>query len=137
MNDIQMLKKFASDVVNMADTACALSDRAINVRKMQKEASAKKIEFDAVKLQKAANAVQSLYGDRAAVTADKLQRIWSANPNALVDSIVKIASDSIESKVADQGVVTVKKQASSIKTKTEMPRKMNSAHAAFDIAFGL
>lgn len=137
MNDIKMLKKFASAVIENADTACALADRAINVRKMQKEASAKKIEFDAAKLQKAASAVASLYGDRAAVNADSLQRVWNANPNAVVDSLVKVASDSVEAKVREPGMVTVKKQASSVKAKSEMPRKANSAHSAFDLAFGL
>jgi len=137
MNDIQMLKKFASDVVNMADTACALSDRAINVRKMQKEASAKKIEFDAKKLSKAASAVASLYADRAAVNADMLQRTWSANPNAVVDSLVKVASDSVEAKVREPGMVAVKKQASSAKVKSEMPKRSNTVHDAFDRAFGL
>lgn len=138
MNDVQMLKKFASDVANMADTACAMSDRVINLRKMQKEASAKKIEFDAKKLSKAASAVASLYGDRAAVNADSLQRVWSANPNAVVDSLVKVASDSVEAKLREPaGMVAVKKQASSAKVKSEMPIRANTAHEAFDRAFGL
>jgi len=140
MTEAKVLKKFASDVIAMAETAKTLHKAASNLRQMAKEASAKqpeKIEFDAAKLEKAASAVASLYGDRAAVNAANLQKIWNANPNAVVDSLVKVASDAIASKVSDSGMVTVKKAASAAKAKAELPRRANSAQDAFDAAFGL
>jgi hypothetical protein len=140
MTEAQVLKKFASAVIEMATAAKTIHAKASNLEKMQKEASAKpeeKISFDEAKLQKAASAVASLYGDRAAVNAGNLQKIWSANPNSVVDSLLKVASDAVAAKVREPGMVPVKKQASAAKTKVEMPKRANTATDAFDVAFGL
>ena len=138
MTEAKVLKKFASDVISMVETAKTLHKAASNLRQMAKEASARRtVEFDAAKLEKAASAVASLYGDRAAVNAANLQKIWTVNPNAVVDSLVKVASDAIAAKVSEPGMVTVKKAASAAKAKTQLPRSANSAQDAFDAAFGL
>lgn len=138
MTEAQVIKKFASAVIDMTHQALTLHKAASNLRQMAKEASARRaVEFDGAKLEKAANAVASLYGDRAAVNSANLQKIWSANPNAVVDSLVKVASDAIASKVTDSGMVTVKKAASAAKAKAELPRRANTAQDAFDAAFGL
>lgn len=140
MTEAQTLKKFASAVIDMATAAKTVYAKASNLEKMQKEASAKpaeKISFDAAKLEKAASAVASLYGDRAAVNAGNLTKIWNANPNAVVDSLVKVASDAVASKVREPGMIAVKKQASSVKAKVELPTRANSNQDAFDAAFGL
>ena len=131
MTDIQVLKKFASAVIDFAGQAHALAGMVDNYRKMHKQASAKPA-FNTEKMQKAASAVASLYGDRAAVSPDMLMRVWGKNPNALVDSLVKVASDAVANKVREPGMVTVKKTAKA----EEAPKRIDH-RTAFDMAFDL
>lgn len=141
-NEAQVLKKFASDVIGLANQVKAISAMAVNLKKMQKEASAKEasLVLNDVKLRKAASAVASLYGDRAAVNADSLIRIWSGNHNTMVDSLCKLASDAVASRV-DSGanqMVTVKRGDAVKKTASDVGGNKPSTHSAsFDSIFGL
>lgn len=139
MTKAENIKKFASAVIDLAKQAQTISDAAINLKQMQKEASAAKpaFEFDAAKLEKAASAVLTLFGDRATVTKDGLTRVWNANPNSVVDSLVKVASTAVERKVQDQGIVAVKKTASSHKGEIPASNKRNALHESFNTIFGI
>lgn len=137
MTEAQTLKKFASAVIDLANHAQILSDAAVNLKQMQKSASAAPaFEFDADKLEKTATAVARIYGDRAAVNKDTLMRVWGANPNTVVDSLLKVASDMAERSVKDQGIVAVKKTANH---QGEIPagNKRNSVHDSFNAIYGI
>lgn len=140
MTEAKVIKEFASNVMALAKQASAMADYTINLRTLQKEASAKK-EAEALneqKLAKAANAVAQLYGDRAAVTPDKLVQIWSGNHNTIVDSLTKVASD-LCSKHAEKAVaekfVSVKKTATARNSAASV-QSGDMCNDAFDAAFG-
>ena len=137
MIEAQVLKKFASAVINLAERAQTISDAAANLKQMQKEASDQPtFAFDAEKLEKTASAVASLYGDRAAVNKDTLLRVWNSKPNTVVDSLLKVASDAIARKVNDQGIVAVKKTASH-QGELTVGNKRNSVHDSFNKIYGI
>lgn len=139
MNDAQVIKKFASDVIELAKQAQTMAKYASNLRQIQKAASAKEEpkQLNDAKLSKAASAVAALYGDRASVNADSLKQIWSSDHNTIVDSLVKVASDYAGQRVinADNKLVSVKKQASA-KPVAKVISK-NTAQSAFESAFGI
>ena len=137
MTDIKVIKKFASDVVEFANSVKALAESAKNVEQMRKEASAKATDaqpLNADKLAKAANAVASIYGDRASVSPDTLIKVWSAKHDALVDSLFKVASDRIADKVKEPNMVVVKKASVSATPKAS---KGTSHRDSFDEIFGI
>jgi hypothetical protein len=101
---------------------------------MHKAASAKEEKpLSDEKLAKAASAVASLYGDRAAVNADTLTKVWSANHNTMVDSILKLASDRIAEKVKEPNMVVVKKAS----VAAPKAQKSQSHRDSFDEIFGI
>lgn len=136
MTEVKTLKKFASAVIELAEQAKTFSQAASNLKQMQKEASSTpEFAFNADKLEKTANAVASLYGDRASVNKDTLLKVWNSKPDTVVDSLLKVASDAIERRVKDQGIVAVKKTASH---QGEIPvSKRNSVHEAFNAIYGI
>ena len=119
MTDLEVVKKFAAEAKTLAKEASAMADAFKKAtedleaaQKLAKEASDKAAaapSFDEQKLQKAANTVATLYGDRATVTPESLLKVWGTNPNFVVDSLVKVASDSIAKRVQEPGMVSVKK----------------------------
>ena len=138
MNNAQVIKKFASGVITLAQQAKTIAAAAQNLYQMKKSASAEKaaVELNDAKLTKAASAVAAIYGDRASVNADSLKQIWSANHNTIVDSLVKVASD-LQGRTAEKSekLVSVKKQASA-KPAVETSTKA-SHQSAFEQAFGI
>lgn len=104
MVDAKQLKKFASDIcvvlpaaIETLNKACdSLQKTASANKELEKRASAaeaKKIEFNNDKLYKASSAVSKLFGGD--ISAEQLYSVFSANPNALVDSLYKTASHQI------------------------------------------
>ena len=138
MNDAQVIKKFASGVITLAQQAKTIAAAAQNLYQMQKSASAEKaaVELNDAKLSKAASAVAAIYGDRASVNADSLKQIWSSNHNTIVDSLVKVASD-LQGRTTEKSekLVSVKKHASA-KPEVKGPAK-ESHQSAFEQAFGI
>lgn len=137
MTDIQVLKKFASEVIDLAHSAQEMAQCAVKSAKMHKAASEKAAAVKPLndeKLTKAASAVASLYGDRATVNADTLTRVWGADHNTLVDSLLKVASDRIAEKVKEPAMVVVKKSASQAAPKASRGRSHSDA---FDEIFGI
>jgi hypothetical protein len=137
MTDIKVLKKFASEVIELAQSAQDMAKRAVEAHQMQKQASAKAPEvkpLNSEKLEKAASAVASLYADRSSVDAQTLGRVWSADHNTLVDSLLKVASDRIAEKVKEPSMVVVKKASSKVNSK---PARGLSHVDAFDQIFGI
>lgn len=124
MAELDTLKKFAEEVETLAKEASGLAELAKKANadlettkaELDKTASALKeakeaapAPLNAERLAKAASAVVKLYGDRATVTTELLEKIWGADHNTIVDSLVKVASDSITKKVQEPGMVSVKK----------------------------
>lgn len=138
MTDIKVLKKFASEVIELAHSAQDMAKRAVEAHQMQKEASAKTVEvvkpLNSEKLEKTANAVASLYADRSSVNAQTLSQVWNADHNTLVDSLLKVASDRIAEKVKEPSMVVVKKASSKADSK---PARGLSHADAFDQIFGI
>lgn len=136
MTDIQVLKKFAAEVIDLANNAKIMAKCAADASIMHKEAKANEAKpLDQEKLNKAASAVATLYGDRASVSADMLKNVWSSNHNMMVDSILKLASDRISDKAAKEPNMVVVKKAN-VGAAPKTPRGM-SHRDSFDEIFGI
>ena len=110
MTDLDVLKNFAASAYQLAASAKVLSGMAKQANAQLKAAvAAIPAPLSGARLQKAASAVAKLYADRASVTPESLQKIWGADHNTLVDSLYKVASDSISNKIQEPGMVSVRK----------------------------
>lgn len=122
MTNGQIIQKFASDLCEalpiMVDTlnkSCEkLEKQANDINKLteaNKELSARQITFDDQKLFKAASAINKACGG---LSAEQLYSVYRNQPNALLDSIYKVASDVVGYKVSSNlGTVrSIKKEAS-------------------------
>lgn len=109
MTDAQMLKKFASAIceslpaiVELYSQNCdMLVKQASDIEGLRKEASDAKaavIKLDSQKLYKAASAVNKLFG--GSMSAEQLYSVYEKNPNAMVDSLFKVASHQVGATVS-------------------------------------
>ena len=142
MTDLDVLKDFAAQTLELAkaaDQLAGLSKKAHADLEAAKAAAT--APLSAERLQKAANAVASLYGDRASVNAETLQKIWGADHNTLVDSLFKVASDSISQKVQEPGMVSVRKpvvaKEAAAPTYSAVSVDASAHRKAFDEIFGI
>ena len=119
MNEIQ---KFASDACAVIE-ACqeVIGQLSTENKKLRlaKQASAAS-PFNAETLQKAASAVYSLHGSPTNCTADDIADYWTANPNSLLSTINKLASDrlAVAESNQDMGKI-ISKKASAETSKTD------------------
>lgn len=126
MTDGQLFQKFASDLCVALPTMVEAFTRSCD--ELEKQASAIKtlseekaqleanqFAFDEQKLYKAASAINKACGT---LSTEQLFTIFKNSPNAVLDSISKVASDAVNSKVnANLGTVrAIKKEASVVKT---------------------
>jgi hypothetical protein len=126
--DANMIKKFASDACQVIE-ACqefigelAAENEQLRVS-LKKQASAPEavpaaqaIELDADMLQKAANAVHTLYGSPANVSAETLADAWKARPSLMLAAINKFASE-----LAGRAVVSGSNLGESVSKKASAP----------------
>ena len=141
MTDFELLKNFAAEADTLAKEASVLAGMAKQANADLTAAQAAiPAPLSSERLQKAASAVATLYGDRASVTPESLQRIWGADHNTIVDSLFKVASDSISKKVQEPAMVSVKKPAVEKSASAEFSAVSvdTAAHRkSFDDIFGI
>lgn len=127
--DANMIKKFASDACQVIE-ACqeCIGELAAENKQLrdslEKQASAPEavpaapqaIELDTDMLQKAANAVHTLYGSPANVSAETLADAWKARPSLMLAAINKFASE-----LAGRAVVSGANLGESVSKKASAP----------------
>lgn len=127
--DANTIKKFASDACQVIE-ACqeCIGELAAENKQLrdslEKQASAPEaapaapqaIELDADMLQKAANAVHTLYGSPANVSAETLADAWKARPSLMLAAINKFASE-----LAGRAVVSGANLGESVSKKASAP----------------
>ena len=131
--DVNAIKKFASDACQVIE-ACqeCIGELAAENKQLResldKQASApidtpvdtqattQAIELDADMLQKAANAVHTLYGSPANVSAETLADAWKARPSLMLAAINKFASE-----LAGRAVVSGANLGESVSKKASAP----------------
>lgn len=140
MTDGQLFHKFASDLcvalpimVDVVEKSCAkLEKQASAIDSLTAENArleASQFAFDEQKLYKAASAIHKACGT---LSAEQLYGIFKNSPNAVLDSISKVASDAVNAKVcANLGTVrNIKKEASVVKQNS---RSVDSRDLFMDI----
>ena len=127
--DVNTIKKFASDACQVIE-ACqeCIGELAAENKQLResldKQASAPVdtpvaapvVELDADMLQKAANAVHTLYGSPANVSAETLADAWKARPSLMLAAINKFASE-----LAGRAVVSGANLGESVSKKASAP----------------
>lgn len=92
---------FAQDACDVIELYQGLTAKqAARIEALEKQASAvssvssvsKKIDFDSVKLEKAASAVHEAFGQPANYPAEAIASFWKENPDAMSTTIHKLAS---------------------------------------------
>lgn len=127
--DANMIKKFASDACQVIEVCQEFIGELAAENKqlrdsLKKQASAPEavpaapqaIELDADMLQKAANAVHTLYGSPANVSAETLADAWKARPSLMLAAINKFASE-----LAGRAVVSGSNLGESVSKKASAP----------------
>lgn len=110
MNDIQ---KFASDACVVIESCQEVIGKLVaenRALRLNKKASA--VSFDEAGIQKAASAVYALHGSPANCTPQDIADYWTANPNSMLSTINKLASERLEAATSigqDMGKIINKK----------------------------
>ena len=81
-----LLNKFASDNRE-------LQLENMQLKNLNKQASAPSIEFNDKLMKRAAAAVCSSYGSNPSLTPEVLESVWRRDPNKMLDNLCKMASD--------------------------------------------
>lgn len=144
----------ADEITNFAYNACNLIELYQNVTESQarridaleKQANASieavkevKINFDEAKLEKAASAVHEIFGKPANYPAEAIAKFWRENPDAMTNTIQKLASKIAtmasatveDTESEDLGRVVVKKASADDVTNLSATRNNDEAASSF------
>lgn len=106
----------ADEITGFAKEACAIIElyqgitakQAERIETLEKQANGKPatvtvtktMEFDAAKLEKAANAVHEAFGQPSNYPAESIAKFWRENPDAMSTTIHKLASKLVSAAAA-------------------------------------
>ena len=118
MNELQ---KFASDACVVIESCQEVIGKLVEENRalrLSKKASAPapapdpSVSFDEAGMQKAASAVYALHGSPSNCTPQDIADYWTANPNSMLSTINKLASERLEAATSigqDMGKIINKK----------------------------
>lgn len=138
----------ADEITNFAYNACNLIELYQNVTESQsrkidaleKQASYNRgARLDAAKLEKAASAVHEIFGKPANYPAEAIAKFWRENPDAMTNTIQKLASKIAtmasatveDTESEDLGRVVVKKASADDVTNLSATRNNDEAASSF------